>query len=421
MGESAPEGRHPRRNYDVIVVGAGFGGLYAVHRFEKQGLSVLGIEGAGGVGGVWYHNRYPGSRVDVESIDYCYYFSEELYREWKWSERYATQPELLRYLNHVADRFGIHRNFVFDNWVTGAQWRSDEARYHVITSTGLEVTCRILVMATGQLSAAREPSFPGLEEFQGEWVQTSHWPERHVQLEGRRIGVIGTGSSGVQAISEIAKVAKHLYVFQRSPNYSVPAWNGPIDAEQWDRIKSNVEATRQALFLSPAACHFARGTRPASDFTPEQQQVMLERAWAIGGHGMGAVFSDQTINKESNDVVAEFVRSKIRKAVEDPALAETLCPYDHPMGTRRLVIDTGLTCSENLDPTRRLDSGRLQFRVRGVGHEEIEVHGATDRVRASPSRDRDEGEGDHSQARDHRAHPLPMEEAIRGTGPFGAS
>ncbi|HEX4396599.1 MAG TPA: NAD(P)/FAD-dependent oxidoreductase [Trebonia sp.] len=221
---------HGEADYDVIVVGAGIGGIYAVHRFTQQGLSVLGIEGASGVGGVWYHNRYPGARVDVDSIDYCYYFSAEVWQQWRWTERFAAQPEILAYLDFVADRFGVKQRFVFGTWVTSAQWRGDTVRYHVTTSTGLSVSCRFLVMATGQLSAARRPEFPGLERFRGEWVRTSHWPEHGADLDGRRIGIIGTGSSGVQAIPVLAQHARHLHVFQRTANYVVPARTAPIGA-----------------------------------------------------------------------------------------------------------------------------------------------------------------------------------------------
>jgi len=329
-------------HYDVIVVGAGFGGLYAVHRFKQQGFTVLGIDGGGGFGGVWYHNRYPGARVDVESIDYCYYFDEALYKEWQWSERYATQPELMKYLNHVADRFDIRRHFVFNNWVNSAQWSDETGRYTVTTNTGLKTSCQFLVMATGQLSAARKVPFPGLDEFKGEWVQTSHWPEREVKLDGRRIAVIGTGSSGVQTISEVAKVAKQLYVFQRSPNFSVPAWNGPVKDMLWQRIKGDVAGERQRLLYGhPGATHIHLGTAPASYYTPEQQQALMEAAWADGGHCFAGIFTDQGSNKATNDIVSEFVRNKIRSIVKDPVVAEKLCPYDHPLGTRRLIVDTG--------------------------------------------------------------------------------
>jgi len=354
-GSARASGATSDSDYDVIVVGAGFGGLYAVHRFRQQGLKVLGIEGASDVGGVWYHNRYPGARVDIESIDYCYYFSEELYREWKWSERYAPQPELLRYLNHVADRFDIRPQFVFETWVTGAQWRPDAARYEVVTSTGRTATCRFLVMTTGQLSAARKPPFPGLDQFQGEWVQTSHWPQRQVELENRRVAVIGTGSSGVQTVPEVAKVAKHLYVFQRSPNFSIPAWNGPLNEAAWQKIAANVAEERQGLFQSPGAQHQPRGTRPASDFAPDEQQALVEAAWARGGTAMNRIFSDQATNQQTNDLVAEFVRRKIRAIVKDPALAEKLCPFDHPIGTRRLCVDTDYYATYNRDNVTLVD------------------------------------------------------------------
>lgn len=327
-------------DYDVIVVGAGFGGLYAVYRLRKQGLSVLGLEGADGVGGVWYHNRYPGSRVDVESYDYCYYFSEELYREWKWSEKYATQPELLRYLNHVADRFDLRRHFRFNTWLKSADWHPDESRYHVQTSTGLTLTCRFLIMAVGQLSASRKPEFEGLEDFQGEWVETSHWPEREVKLEGRRIAVIGTGSSGVQAIPVVAEAAENLYVFQRTPKYSVPAHNGPIEESLWMSIKQDVPAERERLFHSPGASHMERPKGAAGDYTPEEHRAILDAYWAIGGQHFQAVFTDQGVDLESNEVIASYVRDKIRSMVEDPATAEMLCPDDHPFGSRRLIVDT---------------------------------------------------------------------------------
>ncbi|HXC38384.1 MAG TPA: NAD(P)/FAD-dependent oxidoreductase [Burkholderiales bacterium] len=342
-------------DHDVVVVGAGFGGLYGVYRFRQMGLSVLGFEGGGGVGGVWYHNRYPGARVDVESYDYCYYFSQELYREWKWSEKYATQPELMRYLNHVADRFDIRRHFRFNTWVTGAQWNPDAGRYDVTTSTGLCVTARFLVMATGQLSAARKPEFEGLDRFKGEWVQTSHWPEREVKLAGRRVAVIGTGSSGVQTIPEVAKVAQHLYVFQRSPNFSVPAWNGPMDDSLWQEIRKDVPAEREGLYVHPGCSHIQRGLRPATDLSPQEQRELLEAAWARGGHGMGAIFSDQTVNKDTNDLVANFVRDKIRSIVKDPAVAEKLCPFDHPIGTRRLCVDTNYYATYNRDNVTLVD------------------------------------------------------------------
>lgn len=341
---------------DVVVVGAGIGGIYAVYRCLTAGLSVACIEGASGVGGVWYHNRYPGARVDVDSFDYCYFFSDELYAEWQWSERYAGQPELLRYLNHVTDRFDLRRHMRFDTWVTGAEWLPDEARYLVTTSAGDQLTGQFLVMATGNLSAARTPDFEGLDSFEGDWVQTSHWPDRPVEWAGRRVGVIGTGSSGVQTVPVIARDAAHLYVFQRTPNYSVPARNGPMDMERWGEIAADLDAARRDLYAHVGATHLRYGDRPAADFTPAEQIAMLERAWAEGGHAFGLVFSDQTRDPAVNAMVADFVRDKIRAAVDDPTVAERLCPWDHPIGTRRLVLDIGYYESFNRSNVTLVDA-----------------------------------------------------------------
>ncbi|MGE0387405.1 MAG: flavin-containing monooxygenase [Gammaproteobacteria bacterium] len=355
MNQASANSATAQQDYDAIVVGAGFGGLYGVHRLRSQGLSVLGIEGAGGVGGVWYHNRYPGCRVDVESFDYCFYFSEDLYRDWQWSEKYATQPELLRYLNHVADRFDIRRHFVFDTRVTAAHWMPERARYRISTSTGLEVTCRFLVMATGGLSAARKPQFEGLDRFQGEWVETQHWPHREVKLEGRRIGVVGTGSSGVQFIPVAAQAARHLYVFQRTPKFSVPAHNGPMNTSLWAKIRQDVPGERAKLWDHPGASHMVGPRGMAAEYTPAQQRAILEEYWALGGHNCQTIFRDQGYDRASNDIVADFVRGKIRSIVKDPAIAGKLCPDDHPFGTRRLIVDTDYYATYNRDNVTLVD------------------------------------------------------------------
>jgi cation diffusion facilitator CzcD-associated flavoprotein CzcO len=342
--------------FDVIVTGAGIGGLYALHRFKSQGLSVLGLESAKSVGGVWFHNRYPGARVDVESVDYCYHFSPELYRDWRWSERYAAQPELLRYFNHVADKFGLRRHILFETPLKAAKWDQAAARYHVETATGQNFTCRFLVMATGNLSAARKPDFPGLASFKGEWVQTSHWPEHEVQIAGRRIAVIGTGSSGVQAIPVLAAQAEHLHVFQRSPNFSVPAQNGPLDEQNFARAAQDVAGRRNYLLTTRAAITSNLGIPlPLNAYSQAEQQDRLERQWALGGQGMNRVFADQGTTQAVNDVVAEFVRGKIRQIVKDPVIAERLCPYDHPIGSRRLCVDTNYYATYNRDNVSLID------------------------------------------------------------------
>ena len=332
-----PDGRH----FDVIVVGAGMGGIYAVHRFTKQGLSVLGLEGAPDVGGVWYHNAYPGARVDIESDYYCYFFDPELYREWEWTERYAAQPEILRYLNHVADRYDVRRHYLFNTWMNGARWEPEDNRYRVTTDTGRTFTARYLVMTTGQLSKARTPDFAGLEEFAGEWYQTSHWPHEPVALAGRRVGVIGTGSSGVQAITAIAKEAAHLHVFQRTANYSVPAFNRPADKRKHARLAAKVEELYQEVMETPGGLILPPTRGPAGNYTYEQQQAMLEERWAFGGQALLSLFSDQGVDPEVNELVAEFVRGKVRTIVRDPETAEKLVPNSYPIGVRRLCIDTG--------------------------------------------------------------------------------
>jgi cation diffusion facilitator CzcD-associated flavoprotein CzcO len=326
--------------FDAVVVGAGFGGIYAVHRLRQQGLSVLGLEGASGVGGVWYHNRYPGARVDVESVDYCYHFSPDVYKSWQWTERYATQPEILAYLEYVAEVFDVKRSFLFETWLTRAQWQPEANSYDLTTSTAVKLSCRFLIMAGGNLSKPRTPDFRGLDTFEGELLQTSQWPSRTVDLEGRRIGVIGTGSSGIQVIPKLAEVAEHLYVFQRSPNFSVPARNCHVNQDLYEGLRSHADEAYQQLLNTRGGSHKPGERRPAAHFSAAEQKGMLEAGWAYGGTCMNTIFGDQGTSLESNNLVAEFVRSKIREAVNDSAVAEKLCPTDHPIGSRRLCVDT---------------------------------------------------------------------------------
>ncbi len=333
--------------FDVVVVGAGMGGIYALHRYREQGLKVLGLEGAPGVGGVWFHNRYPGARVDLESVDYCFYFSQEIFNEWTWTERNASQPELLRYLNFVTDRLDLRRLIQFETWLTAAQWDAESAEWALTTSSGAQFRTRFLVMATGNLSAARAPAFEGLDSYKGEWVRTSHWPDREVKIAGRRVAVIGTGSSAVQAIPVIAEQAEHLTVFQRSPNYSVPACNRPADLARLDEIRARVPEVRKELFATVGASNVMLPSAPMADYDEAGIQARLEAQWNSGGHGMSYLFADQGRNEETNFTVAEFVRNKIRSIVNDPEVAEALCPYDHAIGTRRLCVDTNYYATYN--------------------------------------------------------------------------
>lgn len=344
------------KHCDVVVVGAGFGGLYAIERLRRDGLSVLALESGGGVGGVWFHNRYPGARVDIESLDYCYQFSPKLTREWRWSERYAAQEELLRYLNFVADKFELRPYIRFNTTLVGAKWRPEEAHYLLATDSGEAISCRFLMLATGNLSAAREPKFPGLETFTGEWVQTSHWPERHVQIDGRRVAVIGTGSSGVQTITAIAPRVEQLFVFQRTPNFSAPARNAPLAPEAIEAVLRTPDRREKLLATSLGAVLGLPGPLLTyGEYSETERAARLEAQWALGGQGLNRVFADQGTNPDVNKLVSDFVRGKIRETVHDPRVAEQLCPHDHPIGTRRLCLDTGYYETFNRDNVTLVD------------------------------------------------------------------
>ncbi len=341
-------------DFDAAVVGGGIGGIYAVHRFFERGLRVVGFESADGVGGVWRHNRYPGCRVDVESEYYCY-FDPELYPSWQWTERYSPQPELLAYLEFAADRYGVRPHFRFNTPVTSATWNPSRNWYEIGTGAGDTVTARFLVMAVGQLSDARRPPFAGLAEFAGRWVASSHWPEDEVELAGRRIGVIGTGSSGVQTVTAVAPVAEHLYVFQRTANYSVPDHNGPLDVRGWAGYGADVLGLSQRMLSSPTGSGLPVAEVAARDLSPAERTRWLEERWAQGGHAMNLVFTDQGTDWESNGYVCEFVREKVRVAVRDPATAEALLPTSYPIGTRRLIVDTGYYETFNRDNVTLVD------------------------------------------------------------------
>jgi cation diffusion facilitator CzcD-associated flavoprotein CzcO len=375
----------PTEHFDVVVVGAGLGGIYAVHKFSKEGLKVVAFEKSDEIGGVWNYNRYPGARVDVDSIEYTYSFSAELYREWKWAERYASQADLLAYLNHVVDRFDLRGLIRTGTAVTSAQWAPEEQRYIITAGEGQVVSARFLVMATGNLSEPRDATLPGLEDFKGLALRSSRWPKEGVDLAGKRVGIVGTGSSSVQATPVIAEQAEHLYVFQRTAHYSVPAQNGPLDEEQWKSywpdppgmLRSHWKGTK--LFGAEGSRSPLGAPRPAADYTPEEQQARLEAQWEIGGQRLHVVFADQTTNKAANDIVANFVRNKIRQTVKDPALAEKLCPT-YPIGTRRLIMDIGYYEAWNRDnislvdiresPIERVTETGIQTRD---GHYELDV------------------------------------------------
>jgi len=341
MSQASDTGPAPVPNQvDVVIVGAGFGGMYMLHRVRALGLSAVVFDVAGGVGGTWYWNRYPGARCDVESMQYSYSFSEALQQEWQWSEVFAGQPEILRYANHVADRLDLRRDMRFETLVTSAVFNDATHRWTVRTDRGDVVFAKYCVMATGCLSAARMPDFPGLGSFKGKTYHTGHWPHEGVDFSGLRVGVVGTGSSAIQAIPVIASQAAHATVFQRTPNFSIPSRNGPMPqayAQSWKDVyaakRGEARMTRNGILANP--------NDQSAIETPEPVRLAVyEQRWESGGTTFMAAFNDLIFNKASNDTAAEFVRNKIREMVKDPARAELLAPTNHPIGTKRICVDT---------------------------------------------------------------------------------
>lgn len=338
-----------RSQFDAIVVGAGIAGLYMLHRLRQAGLSSLVLERGHGVGGTWYWNRYPGARCDVESLEYSYSFCEELQQEWNWSERYSGQPEILYYINHVAQRFNLLQGVKFGTSVERATYDDATCQWTVETDQGDRFTAQFLIMATGCLSSTNTPEIEGRDSFKGNTYHTGNWPHHEVDFGGLRVGIVGTGSSAIQAIPHIASGCESLTVFQRTPNFSVPARNGSIDKEYESRVKANYSEFRARNRLMPAALGstFVGNNQSALEASAEEQQFEFAKRWEIGGFGFLGAYNDLTINKGSNDVAAEFARERIRETVEDPATAEILCP-DSVIGCKRLCLDTNYFETYNL-------------------------------------------------------------------------
>ncbi|WP_231639080.1 flavin-containing monooxygenase [Sphingomonas profundi] len=350
---------------DAVVIGAGFGGLYMVHRLRELGFSVQGFEAAADLGGVWYWNNYPGARCDGESLAYSYSFSDALQQDWSWSERYGGQPEILRYLNAVADRFDLRRLFRFSTRVLAARWDEDAARWIVETDDGGQVAARFLISASGCLSAARVPDFPGMETFSGESYHTGQWPKEPVDFAGKRVAVVGTGSSGIQIVTAIAPEVASLTVFQRTPNFSVPARNRSMDRTHEARVKADYRGYRdeaRGLILPKEAGKPASGfNRPpmgsGHDFTAAEREAELLARWnhGYGGAPLLFAFRDMMTDPEINEFAADFVRARIRETVADPATAELLSPKGYPLGAKRICVDTGYYETFNRDNVALVD------------------------------------------------------------------
>ena len=326
---------------DAVVVGAGFAGLHMLHRLRQSGFSAQAFEAGGDVGGTWYWNRYPGARCDVESMEYSYSFSEALQQEWEWTERYAGQPEILRYANHVAERFDLRRDIAFRTKVTAAVFDEEANRWRIDTDTGRRVAARFLIMATGCLSSANMPDFKGLGSFRGATYHTGRWPHEEVCFSGQRVGVVGTGSSAIQAIPVIAEQAAQLTVFQRTPNYSIPARNGPLDPEFAREIKAEYARFRARNYRMHAG--FGSKTppnnAPALDDDAATREANYAARWQRGGFGFLGAYNDLLLNRQANETAAAFARARIRETVADPETAELLCP-DNVIGCKRPCLDT---------------------------------------------------------------------------------
>jgi cation diffusion facilitator CzcD-associated flavoprotein CzcO len=372
---TANAGPDGESEYDAVIVGAGFAGLYMLHRLRGLGLSARVFEAGSGVGGTWFWNRYPGARCDVESLDYSYSFSAELQQEWRWSERYAAQPELLRYIEHVADRFDLRRDIQFNTRVTAASFNEKTNRWQIVTDRGDRVSARFCIMATGCLSAAQIPALPGLEEFAGKTYHTGHWPHEGVDFTGQRVGVVGTGSSAIQSIPIIAGQAASLVVFQRTPNFSVPAHNAPLDPEQERQVKANYAEFRRQARESRVGYVVPVNHHSALSVSAEERQREYELRWQRGGLGFASTYNDLLTRKESNDTAAAFFGEKIRATVHDPAVAEALIPTDYPLGTKRICVDTGYYETYNRENVTLVDLRREPLAAitpRGVRTERTE-------------------------------------------------
>lgn len=357
MAAEEARGERPAEDvFDVVVIGAGMAGLYMLHRLRGLGMSAIAFEAGDDVGGTWYWNRYPGARVDIESQEYSFSFSEELEREWRWSERYAAQPEILAYLNHVADRFDLRRDIRFATRASGLRWKEGEKRWSVQTDRGEAVSGRFVVAATGCLSVPNEPAFPGQATFAGAAYHTGRWPHEGVDFSGKRVAVIGTGSSAIQSIPQIAQQAQDVVVFQRTPNFSVPAKNRPLDPDVRDSWLARREENREMQRRSRGGfLHSTPGEGRATDVGDNERRRTFEERWEIGGFAIGTAYADLMVDPRANEMAGDFARGKILELVKDPATAARLAPKDYPFAAKRLCVDIGYYETFNQPNVRLID------------------------------------------------------------------
>jgi cyclohexanone monooxygenase len=348
----------PPTRTETLIIGAGFAGLYMLHRLRALSIPAHIIEAASDVGGTWYWNRYPGARCDVESMQYSYSFDPALQQEWHWSERFAAQPEILDYARHVADRLDLRRDITFDTRATSARFDDTTATWHIETATGGRIEARHLVLATGCLSTTRLPDIEGAADFAGRVFHTGQWPHEPVDFANRRVGIIGTGSSAIQAIPVIAEQAGHLTVFQRTPNFSIPSRNGPMTEEYAREWKDNYPARRAEARMMRTGILYPLNPQSALEVPEAERIAIYERRWEMGGTSFMASFSDLLLDERANDTASDFVRTKIRETVHNPQTADDLAPTSYPIGTKRICVDTRYFETFNRDNVRLVNLHR---------------------------------------------------------------
>jgi len=341
---------------DIVVIGAGFSGMYALHRLRND-YRLICFEAGESVGGTWYWNRYPGARVDIESMEYSYDFDEALQQEWKWPEMFSAQPELEAYANHVADRFGLRDQIRFSTRVERLEFNESRSLWHVFTDRNDHVICKYVIAATGSLAVPTIPNWPGKDSFQGKLYHTAQWPREGVDVAGKRVGIIGTGSTGIQAAPMLAQTAGHLFVFQRTPAFSMPSGNRPLSEEYERQWKANYAERRERMWHTPSLSLIQPSDKSIFEYSPEEQQEILEKAWSSqSAFQLLVAFKDIMTDRKANDIVAEFVRNKIRATVKDPKVAELLCPTTYAIGAKRLCIDSGYYQMYNRDNVTLVDA-----------------------------------------------------------------